>query len=281
MPTRIPWSRDELLVAFRLYCHTPFGKLHQHNPEIIELARTLGRTSSAVGMKACNFASLDPVQRARNISALGNVSRGDRELWEAFQENPEAVAAEAEATYASLTGWDAPPLETELDLPDGPTEVARTVRTRRVQAFFRAAVLASYEYRCALSDIAVPELLNASHIIPWKVNTGRRADPRNGIALNALYDRAFDRGLITFDEQLRLVISRRLQVGVPPTFQRQALLELEGRKLRLPCRFVPDQSAISYHRQHIFYAGNGSVNKRSSLNRLYLPMRVPRAILAK
>ena len=239
-------------MAFRLYCRTPFGKLHQHNPEIIKLARTLRRTPSAVGMKACNFASLDPVQRARNITALGNVSRGDRELWEAFKENPEAVAAEAEAAHARLTGQDAPPLEMELYLPDGPTEIARMVRTRRVQAFFRAAVLASYEYRCALSDIAIPDLLNASHIIPWKVNAGRRADPCNGIALNALYDRAFDRGLICFDEQLRVVVSRQLWSGKVPALQRAALLDISGRPLRLPYRFSPDPVALAYHREHIF-----------------------------
>lgn len=252
MATRVPWSRDELLVAFRLYCRTPFGKLHQHNPEIVELSRTLGRTPSAVGMKACNFASLDPVQRARGITALGNVSRGDRDMWEAFQKNPEAIAAEAEAAFARLTGRDAPPLETELELPEGPTEVMRTVRARRVQAFFRAAVLASYESHCALSDIAVPELLNASHIIPWMENTERRADPRNGIALNALYDRAFDRGLICFDEQLRVVVSGRLRAGDVPVLQRQAFLEMEGRPLRLPYRFAPDPLALAYHREYVF-----------------------------
>jgi hypothetical protein len=123
-----------------------------------------------------------------------------------------------------LTGLDAPALETEFDLPDGPTEVTRIARTPRVQGFFRAAVLASYEYRCALSDIALPELLNASHIIPWKVHTARRADPRNGIALNTHCDRAFDRGLITFDESLRLVVSPRLKLGKVPLLRRQAIL---------------------------------------------------------
>lgn len=249
---RVPWSRDELLVAFRLYCRTPFGKLHQHNPEIIELARLLGRTPSAVGMKACNFASLDPVQRARNVTALGNVSRGDRELWGSFLANPEAIAAEAEAVQAQLSGQDAPPLEIEFDLPEGPTEIVRTIRARRVQSFFRAAVLASYEYRCALSEIALPDLLNASHIVPWKTDIARRADPRNGIALNALYDRAFDRGLITFDDGLRVVLSPRLRTAGPPPLHRQALLELEGRPLRLPHRFAPDPGAMAFHRATVF-----------------------------
>lgn len=254
MAKRVLWSRDELLLTFRLYCQTPFGKLHQHNPEIIELSSLLGRTPSAVAMKACNFASLDPVQRARNIAALGNVSQGDRNLWEEFEANAEAIAADAEAAYVRLTGRETPALEAEavLDLPEGATEVTRMVRARRVQGFFRAAVLASYEYRCALSDVAVPQLLNASHIIPWKVCADRRADPRNGILLNALYDRAFDRGLITFDESLRLVISPRLRTGFPPVFQRQALLELAGKSMRLPCRFAPDPKAMAYHRENVF-----------------------------
>ncbi|MEK9134199.1 MAG: HNH endonuclease [Pseudomonadota bacterium] len=242
------WSQNELLVAFRLYCRTPFGKLHQHNPEIIELARLLGRTPSAIAMKACNFASLDPVQRARNISALGNVSRADRSLWESFVKNSEAVAVEAEAAYVRLTDIEPTAAKSGLEAPEGPTEIERSVRVRRVQGFFRAAVLTSYEYRCAMSGISIPELLNASHIIPWSVNPERRADPRNGIALNALYDRAFDRGLITFDSS----ISSRLKIAHPPTLQRQALLEVEGQSLRLPERFAPDPEAMAYHREHVY-----------------------------
>jgi putative restriction endonuclease len=252
MPGRVNWSPKELLVAFRLYCRTPFGRLHQHNPEIVELSGRLGRTPSALAMKACNFASLDPTQKARNIKALGNVSQGDRRLWERFQRNPEEVASEAEAAFVDVTGRDAPPLETELESPEGPSEILRIVRTRRVQAFFRDAVLISYDNRCALSEIAVLELLNASHIIPWKVDIERRADPRNGIALNVLYDRAFDRGLITFDKSLRVVLSRRLRIATAPPLHRDAFLGLDGRKLRIPKRFAPDPEAMAYHREHVF-----------------------------
>lgn len=97
---RRPWSPVELLIVFRLYCHTPFGRLHQRNPEIIDLARLLGRTISAVGMKACSFASLDPRHQERQIKSLGNVSKADRDLWQAFREYSERVANEAEAAYA-------------------------------------------------------------------------------------------------------------------------------------------------------------------------------------
>ena len=212
-------------------------------------------------MKACNFASLDPVQQARNISALGNVSRSDRELWGAFDQDPEAVAAEAEAAYARLASGVDTQVDDEFVPPDGPTDVTRSLRTRRVQSFFRASVMASYGYACALSGIALAELLNASHIILWSIDRGRRADPRNGIVLNVLYDRAFDRGLITFDECLRVVVSGRLRSGDPPLLQRRALLEIEGAPLRQPHRFAPDPVALAYHRGHVFQSDRNGIDE--------------------
>jgi putative restriction endonuclease len=252
---RVTWSPQELLIAFRLYCRTPFGKLHRANPEIVKLAQALRRTPSALAMKACNFASLDPTLKARNIRALSNVSRADRALWSRFEQDPEAVALEAETAYAQATGYEVASLGIELETPPGPSEIERLVRVRRLQGFFRDAVLISYENRCALSGMDVPELLNASHIIPWSTDDQRRADPRNGIALNVLYDRAFDRGLITFDEDLRVVLSKRLFRADAPPLHRHALLDLEGRKLQRPARFAPDPEALAFHRDHIFRDG--------------------------
>jgi len=239
------WTPEQLLLAFRLYCRTPFGKLHQKNPQIIELARQIGRTPSAVAMKACNFASLDPQHQMRGVSALGNVSRADRELWEQFTANPERVAAHAEALATS-----------ELSQPSGPTEIERYVRTRRVQSFFRASVFAAYGDKCAITGLAIRTLLNASHIIPWSVDEARRADPRNGLCLNALHDRAFDRGLITFDDDYRVVVAASIKTHRSQTdFHRMALLNIEGTKLRQPERFLPDPAALAHHRHEIFERG--------------------------
>ncbi len=268
------WEHDELLIVFRLYCRTPFGRLHQRNPEIIELAKLIGRTPGAVAMKACNFASLDPRQQARKIKALINVSRADRELWEAFLHDSESVAHAAETAYFSITGKESEDylpemdqattesgkkrkekkavLGDELKTPSGATEKNVLVKMRRVQSFFRAAVLTSYDNRCALTGLALPELLNASHIIPWSLDEKRRADPRNGICLNALHDRAFDRGLISFDEDLRVIVSSKINDAHDCDLQRSQLVALSGRPLRLPERFLPDKGAIRYHRVHVF-----------------------------
>jgi len=258
MPTqRKLWTRDELLVAFNLYCRTPFGRLHQHNPRIIALARKLRRTPGSLAMKLSNFASLDPIHRARKIVGLRNASASDRSIFGEFESNWEGLAEESEAALQRLgliLDADHEEDEAGVVLQEGPTEAVRMIRARRVQSLFRATILASYDYRCAISGISVPSLLQASHIIPWAESEGRRLDPRNGIALSALHDRAFDRGLITFDEDLRVIVSGRLRVGNPSETHRIALLDIENKPLRLPTRYAPDPEALAYHRTHIFIA---------------------------
>lgn len=229
----------------------PFGRLHRLNPEIIQLAQQIGRTSNAMAMKACNFATLDPALQARGIRGLSNLSNDDRAIWEEFAVNPEALAAEAEAAAERLAGEE-PVARVEIEIPTCETEVERVVRARRVQSFFRAAVLTTYDTKCALSGIAAPELLTASHIIPWSASVERRADPRNGICLNSLFDRAFDRGLFTFDNELRVVLSPKLREIADSAQLTCSLDALEGRQLTIPDRFPPDLQAIEYHRTQLF-----------------------------
>jgi hypothetical protein len=42
------WTKEQLKLAFHLYCQLPFGRLHSRNQEIIKLASLIGRTPSAV-----------------------------------------------------------------------------------------------------------------------------------------------------------------------------------------------------------------------------------------
>ena len=160
------------------------------------------------------------------------------------------MAAKSEEAFEELMRGGTFPQEDVVDyrIPEGETEARREVKVRRVQRFFRKAVLGSYENRCALTGISSPELLVASHIIPWSQDESRRADPTNGICLNALHDQAFDRHLITFDEDFRLVVSEKLKRANVSEFQKQSFEELEGVKLSLPHRFCPDDEALAKHR---------------------------------
>lgn len=211
-------------------------------------AKTIGRTPSAVAMKLVNFASLDPSQKKRNIKGLGNVSSLDRAIWEEFEGAPNKIAEESEEEFNRLSVPTASALETELQLPEGPTERQLSRPMRLVQSFFRRSVLASYGYKCSFCGLEVRSLLNASHIIPWRVSVELRADPRNGFCLCVLHDRAFDGGLMTVDADSRVMISKRLKKANPAPLHRVGLLDLEGQRINLPGRFLPSTKSIEYHR---------------------------------
>lgn len=243
------WTREELLVTFNLYCRTPFGRLHKNNPDIISLARKIHRSPSAVAMKLVNFASFDPVHQARNVRGLTNASRADREIWEEFNANPERLAFESQQAFSQAVDRTKEITEEDLTLPSGPTESTRLVRTRLVQNFFRDAVLTSYDYRCTICELDLIELLNASHIIPWSQSVERRADPRNGLALCAIHDRAFDRGLLAISNSFTVLVSQRAKTRTSNRLHLVALIEVEKRPIKLPIRFSPDPVALADHRK--------------------------------
>ncbi|RYX80523.1 HNH endonuclease [bacterium] len=256
--SRKNWTRLELLAAFNLYCHTPFGRLHRNNTDIIRLAQSIGRTPSALAMKLVNFAAFDPVQQARGIRGLGNTSRADGEIWREFNDNPETIAIQSQIAIEQFLespqkSEDSNMREDASDLlPMGPTEVIRSVKVRLVQSFFRDAVLTSYDFRCAVCNLNIIEMLNASHIIPWRQNVERRADPRNGLSLCVLHDRAFDRGLFTLNNQFQVVLSQQLKNLSENHMQTVAFTEMEGQIIKMPQRFSPDPAALLFHREHIF-----------------------------
>ncbi|HZM02706.1 MAG TPA: HNH endonuclease [Candidatus Saccharimonadales bacterium] len=256
----VKWTRDHSLLALNLYCKLPFGKLHRGNPMIIDVAFKMGRTASSLAMKLCNFASLDPVQRARGIRGLAGASRHDNEIRNEFQAQMPTLGAVSEELMHDLFTDDA---VTEVDFlgndrirltpPIGPTEIVSNVRVRRGQQFFRQAILNAYSVRCCVSGINVSRLLVASHIKPWRDFPCERLEPSNGLCLSSIHDAAFDSGLITLDETLSVVISRRLKRFFPQTTLEQNFVPFEGKPIELPQKLVePNLEFIRFHREKIF-----------------------------
>jgi len=249
------WTRDELLVAFNLYCKLPFGRLTQSTPEIIRLAEILGRTPGAVAMKLCNFASFDPMHKARNVKGLANASTADREIWNEFHDNWGKLVLESENVLENFCKKNKTSEITKdaySFVKDQNTEIERSTKVRVVQRFFRNAVLSSYGFSCAICRFGLVEMINASHIVPWAVDEKRRADPHNGLALCVFHDRAFDRGLITISEEMSIIVSGRAKVKDPPELHRVGLLLIEGQHIHIPERFSPCMVGLHYHRENIF-----------------------------
>lgn len=246
------WTKDEEILALALYCKVPFGKIHSGNPLIKELAKILDRTPSSVSMKMCNLARFDPMLQARGVGGLKNGSRLDEEVWKEYSMNLEALEEASKGIYRTYGVSDADIDET-FDLPPG-DEIERIVKSRVHQNFFRQTVLMSYESTCCITGIAIPALLNASHIKPWKDSDPltERTNPQNGLCLNALHDKAFDRGLITIDSDYRVILSKRLKDEYASDVVNEYFCRYEGRQIRLPHRFLPSQEFIAFHNEHVF-----------------------------
>lgn len=180
-PNSRRWTREETLIVFNLYCRIPFKDSNKFHPEVRHIAQLVGRTPDAVDMKIGNFGSLDPELQKQGIKGLRNASRLDREVWAEFHQD-----------------WQARIGESERLIADYPTEGRGRIAPRVVrenQDFFRRAILSAYESRCCVTGIDLAALLNASHIKPWAAaDKTEKLNPQNGLCLNALHDRAFDRG---------------------------------------------------------------------------------------
>src|ERR1700729_1500273 len=133
MPRR-NWTREELIVAFNLYCKIPFGRIHIRNPLVIEMAKAVGRTPSAVSWKLANFARLDPALQKRNIAGATHGAKAEVEVWNEFSDDWDRLAFESELLLERMTG--------RIDQPDDATEFPEgkireaLVRTRVNQGFF-------------------------------------------------------------------------------------------------------------------------------------------------
>ncbi len=248
------WTKEQLKLVFHLYCQLPFGKLHSRNSEIIELAKLIGRTPSAVAMKLVNFASLDPAITESGRKGLEGASKLDREIWDEFHADWEKLAVESELLRRSLdaNALIADEADEQLISEDFTGETRKVVTEQRIkQTFFRRAVLSSYRGRCCMSGLSEPRLLIASHIVPWSKDKANRLNPSNGLCLSAIHDRAFDKGIITIAADMRIVVSEELK-RTKEAFVVEVFVPLEGRVIELPERFAPQSEFIAWHRNELF-----------------------------
>ena len=127
------------------------------------------------------------------------------------------------------------------------TERDVLAKARIGQDLFREELLKLWHARCAVTGCRTPELLCASHIKPWKPSDAtERINPYNGFLLSPALDKCFDRGYVTFDDDGRIVLSKRLTTRE---------LEALGIHSRMRLRRIDQQHRrfLKYHREHIFF----------------------------
>ena len=259
-PASPNWTRQQTLAALHIYFQLPFGQLHRGQPKIKQVAQWIGRTPSSVALKLVNLASLDPQIVATGRAGVRNASKLDEAIWQELQNNWEAVALEAAATYETLATRHGLPANVDVidELPEVP-DIAKgknrlaTVEVRVNQARFRKAILASYNATCCISGLQHEKLVIASHIVPWSEDKQNRLNPQNGLCLSALHDRAYDQGLITVMPDYTLRVSSKLKNGLSNPFTTEALLRFDGLSIKLPERFRPKQEFFTLHAHRFGY----------------------------
>ncbi len=237
-----------------LYLQIPFKDISKNNPNIIQLADILGRTTDAVRFKMLNLASLDPAMEIMGKKGFGNRSKIDEIIWNRYYSRLDKLAVDY---YEILEEYKPESRESGLFIIDTPGYDIEVTTTARIgQSLFRRNVLTQYNYECCITGISIEEMLIASHIKPWaKSNENEKIDSRNGLCMNPLHDKAFDTGLITIDpEDYTLIYSDRIKRELPYNVYSSYFGKYEDVSINLPVSksLLPNPHHLKYHNDEIF-----------------------------
>jgi len=180
------------------------------------------------------------------------VTRLNDEKWMEVYQTPSLTGAEMASRLSKVK------FESEDMFSDSDTlndleglDVRREVKTRKGHTQWAKIIRAEYQHKCCLTGLDVPEVLRASHIVGWAEDKKNRLNPENGLLLTATYDAAFDKHLISFDEDNRMILSPVLRDHYDSKSARECFLSLEGKALSKPIKYSPDQALLQKHREKL------------------------------
>ena len=249
------WTEEQITVVLYEYCRRPFGQFSGKKPFIMELGKLLHRTPGAIVRKVGNLAHFDPQMKARGVGGLEHTGKLDAVVWNRYFGHWDQLAFDAEKLIAAFKEKE---LETSLEeslsidlstLPQG-KERKQEIKRRINQDFFRRTVLSSYNFKCCITGINNPALIQASHIVGWSEDEENRTNPQNGLCLNVLFHKAYDENLLGISPDYEVFISDRflgekLKEVDPGTVN--YIRNFDRQKLILPRRFSPDRDMLALH----------------------------------
>lgn len=202
-------------------------------------------------MKIGNIGRLDPELKKQGIVGLKHGSKLEEEVWEEFNGDWESLAFESEALIAKLSDKSIEEVVEIEDIKEG-VDKEVLVKQRVNQNFFRSTILSSYYFKCCITGLSIPEFLVSSHIVPWSKNKENRLNPRNGLCLNSLHDKAFDRGFLTITPDYVVKLSSSFGDYLESYSVQEYFVKYQDQKIMLPDKFLPKKDFLDYHNQNIF-----------------------------
>ncbi|MBQ0069369.1 MAG: HNH endonuclease [Bacteroidales bacterium] len=241
------WTREQEIIALYMYCLIPFNKVSGTNPQIVEMAKIIGRpNANSLKAKIGNFGKFDT-----NLEAvgLGHTSHLDEEIWNEYNGRWQELEVDALKLIDRFQSRTIDPLCNIQNIPIG-EERETIIRQRTNQNLFRNMVLSAYNNTCCITGIARPELVEACHIVDWKEDANNRINPCNGLAMNVLFHRAYDKFYIGISPDLRVVVSDRLYddiKGINKDNTYAMFNPFNGSQITLPKKFKPNIEFIEKH----------------------------------
>lgn len=138
-----------------------------------------------------------------------------------------------------------------FDIDKEGEDVDVKARARLGQGYFRKMVLHNFDYKCCVTGLNVPQVLRASHIVGWAEDKANRMNPENGLCLSATYDAAFDKHLISFDDDYRMIVGKEIKDYYTADVTKQYFEKYEGTQIALPSHYLPSKKLLERHREQM------------------------------
>lgn len=199
-------------------------------------------------MKVGNIGRLDPDLKERGITGLVHGAKMEEQIWEEFYGNPELLAYESEKIIAQLSNTSIEN-STAIKVDDLPQGLERTVliKQRVNQSFFRSAVMSAYNFRCCISGVNAPQLVDACHIVDWAEDFNNRTNPKNGLCMNPFFHKAYDKFLLAITPDMSIKISDELHQNATERSFANYLKEIDGKTILTPDKFIPQRELLEIH----------------------------------
>lgn len=254
------------MMAFALYMILPPREYDDKGVVVQRLASSIRRSASSVTLKIWNIAAHDTNRLVKGHIGMQHGSKLDVQVWDSYEDGGDRYTEQCigllkeallqNGNHLSPVANDQKSsLENTMLLLTGETptgfERKTTVLQRINQSYFRNSLLQNYHGTCCVTGMTISALLVASHIKPWKASTPHeKTAATNGVLLNAFHDSAFDQGLITIDDDYRIVIAHNA-VQHSETNDKW-LYTFEGHHIEMPAANPPSHRFLAYHHKHIF-----------------------------
>jgi len=250
---RAVWSREDIIVAYALYCIIPLNKINPKNKIIRQVAANRGKSAASMAMRMRNFQYIDPNITGEGKKGLSHTAKTDKEIFKEFQNDWGELSYAAE----TITGFNLFDTVSEKGASKLSSLNNRN-KVNRQRAFFRSSVLAAYDNKCCITGVDILTFLRASHIKPFEAcrTASERTDPHNGLLLNTFHDVAFDKGLITVTKDYTIRVSESVKKHVENNFIKQQLIDLESASIVKSKIFLPAPEFLEYHNDIIFKGGH-------------------------